>query len=460
MDDAAFLRQIKIFRDLSEQEAHDLVQSGKKERFQPGEVIFHKGEPGDALAILLQGAVTIPVVDDDGNRRFSAYLGPGDFFGEMALLTGAPRTADVIADGEVECVCLFLQRDVVTAQMRRQPKVARFLTHILGERLMQSGAMREVGKYHLMGELGRGGGGIVYEGFHPTLNRRVAIKMLSHELVYEGDFAERFVAEAKLVAALRHDNIVQVYDCEAAYATFFLVMERLEGVEVSKLLEEGPLTVEEVRHIMRQVMRALQYAHRRGLVHQDIKPSNLFLEDTGRVKLMDFGIASTQAREGNAGVPAGVMGTPGYIAPEVMRGQAVDGRADLYALGVMAYELFTGELPFAAKEKNALLREQLMTKKVVVPERFHSVVPELWRTFIAKATQQDPAERYASCSEAIALFDNDKPMPAELHAAACTVLYPSEQRERVEEVLAALGEQLAAIPEVRVSMGELESRSI
>jgi CRP-like cAMP-binding protein len=456
MDDVAFLRALPAFRSLSEDEVARLVRAGARRSFGPGQGILRRGEPGNAMYVLLQGAVQVPLVDERGERRALAYLGPGDLFGEMALLTGEPRAADVTTDGEAECVCLVLDKALVEELLRTKPRVARFLTEILGQRLLASSQLRHVGKYLVLGQIGKGGASVVFEGLHPTLKRSVAIKMLSHELVYEQGFAERFALEARIVAELRHENIVQIYDQEAAFATFFIVMERLDGQELSRLLEEGgPLSVEECRHILHQASRGLGYAHGQGVIHRDIKPSNLFIEDTGRVKIMDFGIAIGARVEVKD--EGGLMGTPGYIAPEGLLGEGVDARADLYALGVCAYEMLAGRSPFAHKDLREVLSRQLAAPFLDVREACPDAPDDLV-AFIKRATQRDRAERYSCCAEVVELFDQRQAPRAE--AGLCgldiQIEFSPEERAHVEAAVTRLHQQLGLeVPGARVAMREM-----
>lgn len=455
-EDAAFLRGLAAFAGLTEGQALFWAQRGSRQRFKQGETILEAGAPGDSMAVILAGSVRIPITDEQGRERFVAHLGPGDLFGEIAILTGEPRAASVYADSDIECAVLMIGKDDVDLVMRENPAVAGFLTEVLGRRLLESGGLRTVGKYHLLGELGRGGGAIVYEGYHSTLHRSVAVKMLSHELVYEGDFAERFQQEAQTVAELRHDNIVQVFDCERAYATFFIVMEKLSGAELSALIRESAMSWDEARHVLRQVARALLYAHRQGVVHQDVKPSNIFIEDNGRAKLMDFGIASSPVAEASA--RRGVMGTPGYIAPEVMMREEIDGRADIYALGVIAYEMLTGETPFKARKKIELLREQLHTPSISLPSDLD--VPDEARTLVTKATALDPKDRFASCAAILRHLDDREHLRGESGAVvAINVAFPEDRRDAIRRAVTEFRDQLTAIGGVQLAISELESLS-
>lgn len=448
----SFLRALPIFRTLAPEEAERLLAGAERRTYAPLTRIVRRGDPGDSMFVIREGAVQVPIVGNDGERRLTAYLGPGECFGEMALLTGEPRGADVIADGDVPCTCLVFSKPVVDELLRTKPRVARFLTEIVGRRLLESGQMRQVGKYKILGEIGKGGAAVVFEGLHPTLHRTVAIKMLSHELVYEQDFARRFLDEARLVAELRHDNIVQVYDQEAAFATFFIVMERLSGTELSRLLKQGPRSFEETRDVLEQVCRGLAYAHARGVVHRDIKPSNIFVEEGGRVKVMDFGIAIIGPR-GEAASDEGIMGTPGFIAPEALLGQPVDARADIYALGVVAYMMLTGRSPFAHKDKREVLRRQLSTPfldvSVEVPD-----APSRLVSFIRHATAREPDERLRDCHEALALLEGRAPREEDGRLRVeVAVRFPPAERARVEAVLSRLREELTrAVPSAEIDV--------
>jgi tRNA A-37 threonylcarbamoyl transferase component Bud32 len=188
--------------------------------------------------------------------------------------------------------------------------------------------------------LGRGGMGVVYKARQKSLDRWVAIKVLAPERVGEERFAERFAREAQLLARLNHPNIVTVYDYGQTDGLFFIVMEYVDGVNLRDLLRDGKVEARQALAIVPPVCDALQYAHDKGIVHRDIKPENLLIDRDGRVKIADFGIAALVGAGGEA------AGTPPYMAPEQAgREAAVDHRADIYALGVVLYELLTGERP-------------------------------------------------------------------------------------------------------------------
>ena len=235
--------------------------------------------------------------------------------------------------------------------------------------------------------LGRGGMGIVYKARQPKLNRLVALKILTREKEKDPHFAERFEREARALARLNHPSIVAVYDFGEANGLWFLVMEFVDGMNLRQLLRARKMTPEEALGIVPRICEALQYAHEQGIVHRDVKPENILLDKQGRVKIADFGIAKILGGEKKEEALTGehqTMGTPHYMAPEqVEKPATVDHRADIYSLGVVFYEMLTGELPlgkFAAP-----------SKKVQVDVRLDEVV--------LHALEKEPERRYQKASQ-------------------------------------------------------------
>ena len=245
--------------------------------------------------------------------------------------------------------------------------------------------------------LGRGGMGVVYKARQPQLDRIVALKILAPERVTDARFAGRFLREAKTLAKLSHPNIVTVHDFGQVDGYFYLLMEFVDGVNLRELLRGGRLSPKEALAIVPSICEALQYAHDRGIVHRDIKPENILLDKEGRVKIADFGIArilADAAAEGAAGEPEagaapgmtaeGVLGTPKYMAPEqAEKPREVDHRADIYSLGVVFYEMLTGELPGKQLEPPS--------RKVQIDVRLDEVV--------LRALEKKPELRYQQASE-------------------------------------------------------------
>ncbi|MBO0694195.1 MAG: serine/threonine protein kinase, partial [Acidimicrobiaceae bacterium] len=215
-------------------------------------------------------------------------------------------------------------------------------------------------RYRLMRRLGQGAFAQVYVADDVTLRRRVAIKVLNPALADERAFLRRFAAEAQAVAGLRHPHILRVYDWGEDHGDPYLVMELLEGGSLRSFLDNGRrLSMAQAARVGADVASALDYAHRRGLVHRDIKPANLIFDDEGRIALADFGLARALA-EATLTEPSGsVVGTARYAAPEQLHGQALDGRADVYALALVLVEATTGQVPFALDTSLATLMRRL-----------------------------------------------------------------------------------------------------
>jgi tRNA A-37 threonylcarbamoyl transferase component Bud32 len=265
-----------------------------------------------------------------------------------------------------------------------------------------------IGPYQVMEPIGRGGMAEVYRGIHPTLGREVAIKVLPPRLAAESDFRQRFALEAQTIATLRHPNIVQVYDFGEVEGTYYMVMEYIAGQDLSSVVRSGgSLTLPELYSYVRDIASALDYAHAQGIIHRDVKPSNVMLQPvtaTGkegaiqRAILMDFGIAKMIG--GSTGLTrTGMMGTLDYIAPEQIRASTdVDARADVYALGVMAYQMLTGELPFRGDNPGAVLIAHLQTPPPD-PRKLMPNIPFAAAAAILRALAKEPEHRYDSAGE-------------------------------------------------------------
>jgi serine/threonine-protein kinase len=262
---------------------------------------------------------------------------------------------------------------------------------------------RKFGNYELVSLLGRGGMGGVYLARHPTLGKQVAIKVLHKELASDRGAIGRLIDEARASTAIGSDHIVEIFDCgETSDGITYLVMEALEGQTLEQRLERrGRLDAREAIAIAREVCAALDAAHRRGIIHRDLKPQNIFLSRTGdgaeRVKILDFGVAKlldAAVRAGPVTATGAVLGTPFYMAPEQARGEKVDGRADLFALGVILYRALTGTLPFTGETLTEVLANLLTAELPSLSARAPEAgIPPRLESAVLRALSREPAGR-------------------------------------------------------------------
>jgi serine/threonine protein kinase len=256
------------------------------------------------------------------------------------------------------------------------------------------------GRYRLEGRLGFGGMSTVRRAFDERLERQVAVKLLAEHLADDPTFVSRFQREAQAAARLVHPNVVQVFDSGQDEETgqYFIVMEYIEGSSCAEILrDDGWVEVEEAIAIIEQACEGLHYAHRHGVVHRDVKPGNLLRSTEGEVKLADFGIAKATEQSSITQVGS-VLGTAAYLAPEQARGEEAGPAADLYALGVVTYQLISGRLPYEASSLTELALKQQQEAPAMLDTLVAAVTPELAEA-VAIALALEPHDRYRTARE-------------------------------------------------------------
>src|SRR4051812_46367990 len=260
-----------------------------------------------------------------------------------------------------------------------------------------------LGHYDVVAELGRGGMGVVYKAHESSLNRYVAIKVLADSLAHDEAVKERFLREARSMAALNDPHIIQIYFIGDDEGQTYFVMEFVEGESLGSMLKrEGKLSVEQSAKVIQQTAMGLATAHDRGVVHRDIKPGNLMINSRGAVKIADFGIALSNHDLSKKLTTTGeFVGTPGYLSPEVCLGKPVDQRSDIFSLGIVMFEMLTGRMPFTDESPLGLMLEVVKAEIPDVREINADVDPEIAR-ILDRMIAKDPAERYQNCHDLVA----------------------------------------------------------
>ncbi len=263
--------------------------------------------------------------------------------------------------------------------------------------------MNKIGKYEIRSELGRGAMGIVYLGYDPVIERPVAIKTMNAEAFEEEEQKQRFLREARSAGAMQHPNIVTIYEMGMEGETPYIAMEFVEGSDLTDLIKAGgPSSLEEKLDIMAQLCDALDFAHRKGVIHRDIKPGNIRILPDGTVKIMDFGIAKKQDSDfTRTGL---VVGTLSYMSPEQVQGKPLDSRSDQFSAGVVFYQMLTGKKPFSGDNLTNVIYQIISfnAEKLELPG-----TPTVLKKIVQKMMNPDQEKRFRSCGEVSALLKQE-----------------------------------------------------
>lgn len=258
----------------------------------------------------------------------------------------------------------------------------------------------KLGRYEIAAEIGHGAMGTVYKAHDPLIERTVALKTIRLDLSHQAHqvFEERFYREAKSAGRLNHPNIVTIYDVGETEGSAYIAMEYLEGESLDMLLDNHiHLSIERIAHITLQIANGLAYAHQHGIIHRDIKPANIILMRSGRiVKITDFGIAQIPTSEKTG--DGTLLGSPRYMSPEQVQSKFVDGRSDVFSLGIVLYEMLTGHPPFTGDDLSTILYN-IMNFEPAPPSSINKGVPEPFDRIVMRALSKRPAERYQSARD-------------------------------------------------------------
>ncbi|MFZ0959765.1 MAG: PEGA domain-containing protein [Terriglobia bacterium] len=303
-------------------------------------------------------------------------------------------------------------------------------------------ALTKAGRYQIVGELGRGSMGVVYQGFDPIIGRTVAIKTMLPEGLSPQEFQEykaRFQREAQAAGILAHPNIITVYDFGEDNGILYLAMEFLEGKSLEKIVQEQTvLPIETILPIYDQVCSALDHAHRNKVVHRDVKPANIMILQNGLVKVTDFGIAKMMAM---GMTQAGqILGTPNYMSPEQVKGRQIDGRSDIFSLGVILYELVTGEKPFGGQNITTVIYK-IINENPIPPRELDASIHAGLSFVISKALAKNVDERYQTCRELAEDLRNYKNLSGAATGQGTVILKAAPAAATNDEAVPPLADQ-------------------
>jgi len=256
--------------------------------------------------------------------------------------------------------------------------------------------LTKIGRYEIEKELAQGGMGLIYLARDPYIQRQVVVKVLMYSRTLDVVYRDFFQQEAELIAALEHPCIVPIYDFGWYGEQPYIVMRHMAGGSLADRLQKEELKQTEIAHVFKRIAEALDAAHARKIIHRDVKPSNFLFDSTGEIFLSDFGIAKSKAFTDDEG--SWLVGTPAYMSPEQVLGNPIDGRADIYALGIVLYRLLSGQLPFSNDSVTALINAHV---DMPIPDirSVKNKIPAVWQEVVGKAMAKDPNDRYATASD-------------------------------------------------------------
>ena len=418
---AHVLRSVPLFRAVPASDLAAIWDHLEEVRLPAGSILCRRGEPGDRFYAIKEGALQVRL----GSRKTSVLVSrrlPGDFVGELALLTGQPRSADVVV--EEDAVLWALDRRDFQSLVSRSVPLLQALNQALAERLVRTtsqleqardavedaGGMR-FGPYRVTAQLGAGGMAVVYSATHEASATVVALKVLPAAWGAAPELRRRLTREAALLRRLDHPHVIKVIEVGevpprlggGCYLALEWLPQALDRVLRAQFPE--PLPMVTALRLVQRVASALAAVHSAGLIHRDVKPSNILLRADGSPILTDFGLAAALAGAGLSQrlTPSNVIvGTADYLAPEQVAGLPVDGRADLYSLGIVLYELLAGHVPFAGRDPMQTLKAQVEEAPPPLP----ADVPAAAQAIVGRALQKRADDRFEAAEAMAAALED------------------------------------------------------
>lgn len=443
--DYEVFKNTPIFKTVHRDAVCSVLNSLKYKHLKAGHRLLKQGSKIGSC-YFIQNGVCIVNVEDNGKIRPIGRIQAGEIAGEMAILDDHPL--DVHVDAETDLELWALSRPDFDAICSDHPQLRNFLTHLLIDRFSPTKhtEKRKIGTYLITDMVGEESHSLVYKGLYRPFNLPVTIKMIKHETALDSAFQATFHKEAQTIAGFNHENIISIHKIIERFRTLFLIMERLEGESLKSLLQRWIiLPLPRVTDFLMQTCSGLDYAHRQGIVHRDINPANLMVMPGDRLKIVDFGLSSPDKDSNQK-----VSGSLHYKAPEQIEGHKPDQRTDIYATGVVAFEMVTGKKPFPGDELAALAAKKL-DQEISGPSKWQPSLPEILRRFILKACAPEPEERFQSARQALKhlqpLYDSyglDRQNQIDKHRKIVTfsLLYSGNDQPALNKLLQEFSDKL------------------
>lgn len=395
--DIEFLLNTHLMKTVSKDMLCPLLNCMTQKTIQPGASLISRQDHEKTIYIIQKGHCSIQDYDENGLGRSTAKKKPGDIIGDMSFFCNTPLITDAVSDSEL--VVWELPAKKYDMACRQQPGLIHFLTGLLASRFQNPSdtETKSLGRYLITHPMGEDRACCVYKGRHRLLNIPVSIKMIKHHFTRSPEDLTRLKKKISRVCSLRHPGIADVYAVEEHYRTLFIITEHVDGVSLESLFDNKiPIAADTVMLILAQICSALSHAHDQKAVHGYLSPSSVFISHDRRIRIADFGLTGPIPEEGSM-----EDRNLYYMPPEMIKGGKADVRSDIYSLGILAYEMATGQIPSSKKTNHPSRTEPSDTGKMEVPNDKPPALPSHLKQFVLKACATAPEKRYASIREII-----------------------------------------------------------
>ncbi len=401
--DIEFLLNTRLLKTLPKDRLCSLLNCLSRKTLNHGATFVSQESQPNCLYIIQKGFCKIRLKNESGFFQSAEQRREGDMIGDMALLSTEPLMADAVSESEM--VVWELPKAKFDMACTLQPVLIDFLTRLLTSRLDHptDSEIKSVGRHMITQLLGEGRTSFIYKGRHSLLNIPAVIKMMKHHLTIKKEDLNAIKKRISRILDLKHPNIIQVYDIKEQYRTFFIIMEYIEGDTLESFFEKKiPLSSDTVMFFLAQICSALAHAHDQKIIHKNLTPSNIFISNNRHITVSDFGLSAPVPEEGFT-EDRNIY----YMAPEQIRGGKIDLRSDIYSLGVLTYEMLTGQPLFSGENHRSIGIGTNATRRVNPPPVRMPDIPEFLKDFIQKASSKLPDQRYGSIHEIIAILSNE-----------------------------------------------------